>query len=460
MQNDIVRLINTHIFCILYLFCELSVILFIYQLITLKFIYDERVSAYESLAMLALYGVYITIMIHNEQIKQYVTKFLLNTPLTSKLISAGSVDGADDVFSFNISLMGNKTANNANCVDQNNNNYNNGNTIQQTANKQLQQQQIDPIMMDDHMFRAALLMIIKHKRLFSCKLRFRAAIQFVIWQRQYKEVKRKRHQRHLQQQQSIEASYIGPEGEDEERERVIRGGANSYGLKQLHKTAQQLAQQQQLNNNTGVGSGSVTTTYNNYGTGQQNIIGGSSIGQNQQTAAMQQQQSISSGQQQRIARYATQSTVSKSKFSLVAEEDLEMWHNPPAQDRSRFDYYVWLAKIPCNFVLYHTIPDCTLYPDKYWLTFIISITWTAIFSYVMVWMVTLIGFTLGIPDSIMGITFLAAGTSVPDAYSSIHVARMVSLSCCCCGLMVVVCHCIIHARTSLTTTYPMYTYVD
>ena len=39
--------------------------------------------------------------------------------------------------------------------------------------------------------------------------------------------------------------------------------------------------------------------------------------------------------------------------------------------------------------------------------------------------VALIGFTLGIPDSIMGITFLAAGTSVPDAYASIHVAKQV-----------------------------------
>jgi Ca2+/Na+ antiporter len=37
--------------------------------------------------------------------------------------------------------------------------------------------------------------------------------------------------------------------------------------------------------------------------------------------------------------------------------------------------------------------------------------------------VTIIGFTFGIPDSIMGITFLAAGTSVPDLMSSLIVAR-------------------------------------
>ena len=36
---------------------------------------------------------------------------------------------------------------------------------------------------------------------------------------------------------------------------------------------------------------------------------------------------------------------------------------------------------------------------------------------------TVIGFTLGIPDVIMGITFLAAGTSVPDCMASVIVAR-------------------------------------
>lgn len=37
--------------------------------------------------------------------------------------------------------------------------------------------------------------------------------------------------------------------------------------------------------------------------------------------------------------------------------------------------------------------------------------------------VTVIGYTMGIPDVIMGITFLAAGTSVPDCLASLIVAR-------------------------------------
>uniref|UniRef100_A0A4W5QDE3 Solute carrier family 24 member 6a n=1 Tax=Hucho hucho TaxID=62062 RepID=A0A4W5QDE3_9TELE len=49
--------------------------------------------------------------------------------------------------------------------------------------------------------------------------------------------------------------------------------------------------------------------------------------------------------------------------------------------------------------------------------------WIALFSYLMVWMVTIISFTLGIPEVVMGITFLAAGTSVPDCMASLIVTR-------------------------------------
>lgn len=38
-------------------------------------------------------------------------------------------------------------------------------------------------------------------------------------------------------------------------------------------------------------------------------------------------------------------------------------------------------------------------------------------------MITIIGATLGIPDTVMGLTFVAAGVSVPDALSSIAVIK-------------------------------------
>jgi Ca2+/Na+ antiporter len=36
--------------------------------------------------------------------------------------------------------------------------------------------------------------------------------------------------------------------------------------------------------------------------------------------------------------------------------------------------------------------------------------------YLLVWMVTIINHTLGLPDPLMSFTFIAAGFSIPDAY--------------------------------------------
>uniref|UniRef100_A0A8C8ELD9 Sodium/calcium exchanger membrane region domain-containing protein n=1 Tax=Oncorhynchus tshawytscha TaxID=74940 RepID=A0A8C8ELD9_ONCTS len=85
----------------------------------------------------------------------------------------------------------------------------------------------------------------------------------------------------------------------------------------------------------------------------------------------------------------------------------------------------WLIAWPLLLLLFFTIPNCAKprWEKFFMLSFILSTVWIAVFSYFMVWMVTIIGYTLGIPDVIMGITFLAAGTSVPDCIASLIVAR-------------------------------------
>ncbi|XP_070692869.1 sodium/potassium/calcium exchanger 3 [Pempheris klunzingeri] len=85
----------------------------------------------------------------------------------------------------------------------------------------------------------------------------------------------------------------------------------------------------------------------------------------------------------------------------------------------------WLLSWPVRILLHCTIPDCNLprWEPWYLLTFLSATLWIAFFSYLMVWMVTIISYTLGIPEVIMGITFLAAGTSVPDCMASLIVAR-------------------------------------
>ena len=45
-------------------------------------------------------------------------------------------------------------------------------------------------------------------------------------------------------------------------------------------------------------------------------------------------------------------------------------------------------------------------------------------SYVLVWMVSLVGYTYNIPECVLGMTFLAAGSSLPDAIASLVVAKL------------------------------------
>ncbi|XP_071753851.1 sodium/potassium/calcium exchanger 3-like [Centroberyx gerrardi] len=117
------------------------------------------------------------------------------------------------------------------------------------------------------------------------------------------------------------------------------------------------------------------------------------------------------------------------------EEEEEEEQEEEEDDKSPFKPFVfpdswcarlkWLVSWPVSVLLHCSVPDCTLPQWERWylLTFLSSTLWIALFSYLMVWMVTIISFTLGIPEVIMGITFLAAGTSVPDCMASLIVAR-------------------------------------
>ncbi len=96
---------------------------------------------------------------------------------------------------------------------------------------------------------------------------------------------------------------------------------------------------------------------------------------------------------------------------------------PSTQETVKF--LKWLVLLPPRILFHFTIPNCRIqkYKKFYVLTFVMSICWLAVLSYLIVWMITIIGFTLGIPDSLMLITFIAAGTSIPDAYTSMIVVK-------------------------------------
>ncbi|XP_034181718.1 putative sodium/potassium/calcium exchanger CG1090 isoform X2 [Osmia lignaria lignaria] len=94
-------------------------------------------------------------------------------------------------------------------------------------------------------------------------------------------------------------------------------------------------------------------------------------------------------------------------------------------DGSQWSLFTWGLVYPIHFLCRATMPDCRQEKFRNWypFTFCVSMVWISFYSYIMVWMITIIGSTLGIPDTVMGLTFVAAGVSVPDALSSLAVIK-------------------------------------
>merc|ERR1719174_2542141 len=89
---------------------------------------------------------------------------------------------------------------------------------------------------------------------------------------------------------------------------------------------------------------------------------------------------------------------------------------------------------PLKLLFFVTVPDvrreesklcgCTVHWKECWLpAFAFSIGWIVCFSYMMVWWSEIIGKVSDIHPTVIGLTLLAAGTSIPDLVSSVLVAR-------------------------------------
>lgn len=93
------------------------------------------------------------------------------------------------------------------------------------------------------------------------------------------------------------------------------------------------------------------------------------------------------------------------KFSEDANIILKIW---------------WAIQFPAKVVLAITTPSPRA---PYFLTLLVSIIWIAIISYLLAWFLTVVGYNLGVPDAIMGLTVLAMGTSIPEVVSSYIICR-------------------------------------
>ncbi|XP_066248332.1 sodium/potassium/calcium exchanger 4-like [Euwallacea similis] len=104
------------------------------------------------------------------------------------------------------------------------------------------------------------------------------------------------------------------------------------------------------------------------------------------------------------------------------EDSVNIWQFPD-KNCSKKQKFWWTITWPISFVLCTTTPTTKNHPKMYIITFIMCVIWIGGVSYIVTWLITIIGDTLEIPDSVMGLTFLAAGSSVPEAVSSVIVTN-------------------------------------
>ena len=116
------------------------------------------------------------------------------------------------------------------------------------------------------------------------------------------------------------------------------------------------------------------------------------------------------------------------KVDACTDEIVEpLWNHLKLPEESGiFNTLRWLFLLPILSLLCLTIPDVRQPGNSKlcFFSFILSILWIGTFTFFMVTWAEAIGNTLGIPMVLMGMTILAAGTSVPDLLSSVIVARM------------------------------------
>jgi len=102
-------------------------------------------------------------------------------------------------------------------------------------------------------------------------------------------------------------------------------------------------------------------------------------------------------------------------------EEAEEEEAPGSSGPGRGVHFRWQKFIrdPLSLALETLMPS----PERHWLLFSLSILCIGMSTYVMVDSVNRAGTILRVPPMVMGLTVLAAGTSIPDAMGSIAVAK-------------------------------------
>jgi Ca2+/Na+ antiporter len=121
-------------------------------------------------------------------------------------------------------------------------------------------------------------------------------------------------------------------------------------------------------------------------------------------------------------------TKKKNEAEIAAEDAEGVWGHLldfPKSSLKENAMYLFLAPITWPLALTCGLKDVRIPGNEGWCfyEFFTSVAWIGGYAYVLVGWVETFGATLGIPSVVMGLTILAAGTSIPDLLSSVVVAR-------------------------------------
>jgi len=96
-----------------------------------------------------------------------------------------------------------------------------------------------------------------------------------------------------------------------------------------------------------------------------------------------------------------------------------------SSDRTLARRVMWYVQLPIRWIFMWTIPDCRLEHRKEWYpgTFACALAWLGVLVFLMLEWAKKAGCLAGISSATMGLTFCAAGTSAPDCFISLIVAR-------------------------------------
>ncbi|XP_053686139.1 sodium/potassium/calcium exchanger 4-like [Sabethes cyaneus] len=90
---------------------------------------------------------------------------------------------------------------------------------------------------------------------------------------------------------------------------------------------------------------------------------------------------------------------------------------------SWFNIIWWFFTWPFRVLVHFTVPNPRTHRKLYPLTFLMCIVWIGATSYMVFWMLSIIGSTFNVPETVMGLTFLAFGGCMPEAVSAVTMIR-------------------------------------